>query len=328
MPSSSDGSRRSPKLLDQLVAALRVRHYSIRTEAAYRRWAKRFILFHGKRHPNELGAAEITAFLNHLAVARNVAASTQNQALNALIFLYRHILEKDVKELEGLVRAKRPKRLPVVLTRREVKAVTAQLECIHRLMAVLLYGTGMRIMECLRLRVQDIDFERREITIRDGKGNKDRRTMLPKAVAEDLREHLRSVRKLHQQDLARGFGRVWLPYALERKYPNAAADWRWQYVFPASKMSVDPRSGVTRRHHPDPSVLQREVKAAVDRAGIRKAATCHTLRHSFATHLLEDGQDIRTVQELLGHKDVKTTEIYTHVLNRGPRGVRSPADRL
>ncbi len=318
-------SDQSSKLLDQVRDVLRLKHYAIRTEDAYVDWIRRFILFHNKRHPAEMGAAEINAFLTHLAVKENVAASTQNQALAALLFLYREVLHQDLGPIEP-VHAQKPQHLPVVLTREEVRLILANMTGIHQLMAKLLYGTGMRLMECVRLRVKDIDFARREILIRDGKGEKDRVTMLPESLIAPLQEHLQQVKALHERDLAAGYGAVYMPYALERKYPNAAKEWGWQYVFPAANLSVDPRSGVTRRHHIDESGLQKAVRAAVQKTGIAKPASCHTFRHSFATHLLESGQDIRTVQELLGHKDVKTTMIYTHVLNRGPFGVRSPLD--
>ncbi len=317
----------SPKLLDQMRTALRVRHRTLATEKAYVDSVKRYILFHGKRHPRELGDTEINAFLSHLAVEGNVSASTQNQALNAVVFLYRHVLKKDLGKFD-LIRAKRPERVPVVLSRQEVRQLLSELQGVCKLVGTLLYGTGMRLKECLRLRVKDVDFVRRQITIRDAKGHKDRYTMLPVVVEKDLRAHLELIRRLHREDRAQGFGRVFMPEALDRKYRQAAAEWRWQYVFPASRISSDPRSGIKRRHHLHPSVMQKAVKEAVRRARIHKEASCHTLRHSFATHLLEDGSDIRTVQMLLGHKDVKTTEIYTHVLRCGPGGVRSPADRL
>jgi len=316
------------RLLDQVRGKIRLKHYSIRTEQAYVDWIKRFILHFGKRHPRELGAAEVEAFLTHLAVAGKVAASTQNQAKSALLFLYKEVLEAELPWLDNVERAKAPKRLPVVLTRAEVQALLARLEGTHWLMASLLYGAGLRLMECLRLRVQDVDFSRKEILVRDGKGFKDRVTMLPAALAAPLRAHLERVRALHRQDLAAGYGAVHLPYALERKYPGAARDWGWQYVFPSAKLAVDPRSGETRRHHVQDQALQRAVKQAVRDADLAKPATPHTLRHSFATHLLEGGADIRTVQELLGHSDVSTTMIYTHVLNKGGRGVTSPLDRL
>ena len=323
-------SEKPRKLLDQVRDVLRLKHYAIRTEEAYTDWIARFIRFHKTeqgsfRHPREMGAAEITAFLTHLAVEQHVAASTQNQALAALLFLYREVLHQDLGPIEP-VHAKKPQRLPVVLTREEVHQIFAQMNGLPLLMAQLLYGTGIRLMECVRLRVKDVDFARREILIRDGKGEKDRVTMLPESLSAPLQEHLGQVQALHQRDLAGGYGAVYLPYALERKYPNAAREWGWQYVFPATKLAVDPRAGVTRRHHLDESVLQKAVRAAVQKTGISKPASCHTFRHSFATHLLEAGYDIRTVQELLGHKDVKTTMIYTHVLNRGGLAVRSPLD--
>jgi integron integrase len=317
-----------PKLLDQVRARLRLKHYSLRTERAYVDWIRRFILFHGQRHPRDLDAAAVVAFLSHLAVERTVAASTQNQALSALLFLYREVLELDLPWLQGIERAKRPRRLPTVLTVREMGAVLDRMDGTLSLMARLLYGTGMRLMECVRLRVKDVDFGMRQITVRDGKGAKDRVTMLPAALAQPLAAHLERVRVLHQQDLAEGGGDVWLPDALAVKYPNAPREWGWQYVFPARALSVDPRSGQRRRHHVDEKSLQRAVKKAAREAGIVKPVSPHTFRHSFATHVLEAGYDIRTVQELLGHKDVSTTMIYTHVLNRGGQGVVSPLDRL
>ena len=315
-----------PRLLDRIGHAARVRHYSRRTEEAYVGWARRYILFHGKRHPLEMGAAEINAFLTHLAVEGGVAASTQNQAFSALLFLYQAVLDVDPGRIEGVVRAKRPRRLPVVLTRREARAVLDELEGTPRLVAGLLYGSGLRLLEALRLRVHDLEFARSELLIRDGKGHKDRVAPLPMALREPLRAHLDGVREAHDRDLAEGFGGVYLPEALGRKYPEADRHWGWQYVFPARGRSRDPRTGVERRHHLDESAIQRAVKAAVARAEVTKAASCHSFRHAFATHLIEDGYDIRTVQELLGHADVKTTMIYTHVLNRGGRGVRSPLD--
>ena len=317
-----------PKLLDQVRAKIRLKHYSIRTEQAYVDWIRRYILFHGKRHPQEMGKPEVEQFLSHLAVERNVAASTQNQALSAILFLYKEVLEKNIGWLDDVERAKRPARLPVVLTAAEVRAVLAHLEGRHRLMANLLYGAGLRLMECVRLRVKDLDFEYRQITVRDGKGQKDRLTMLPDALAGPLRTHLADVKILHEQDLQEGFGNVYLPFALERKYPNAGREWGWQYVFPASQRSIDPRSNIERRHHLDEQTLQRAFKNAVRASGVAKPASCHSLRHSFATHLLMAGYDIRTVQELLGHKDVSTTMIYTHVLNRGGKGVVSPLDAI
>jgi integron integrase len=317
-----------PKLLDQVREAIRMRHYSVRTEEAYIGWIKRFIVFHGKRHPLGMGEEEITRFLSALAVEGQVSASTQNQALCALVFLYRHVLDQNLGWLDDIVRAKRPQRLPVVLTRPEGKALLGALEGVHWIMASLLYGAGLRLLECLRLRVKDIDFASHQILLREGKGNKDRRTMLPAAVRDVLTAHLEHVRQQHQHDLAQGFGRVYVPNALQRKYPHANSAWGWQWVFPSSHMSLDPRSGERRRHHLHESVLQRAVKEAARSTGLTKPASCHTLRHSFATHLLEDGYDIRTIQELLGHRDVKTTMIYTHVLNRGGQGVYSPMDRL
>lgn len=319
---------RQPKLLDQVRAAIRTRHYSLRTEKAYIHWIKRFIFFHKKRHPLDMGEGEVGQFLSSLATEAHVSASTQNQALNALLFLYREVLEKPLGYINGVVRAKRPSRLPVVLTRPEVRAILSALNGSEWLMAMLLYGAGLRLMDCLRLRVQDIDFLSNQIVVRDGKGEKDRVTMLPAAVQEPLRRHLEEVKTQYQRDVENGRGGASLPYALERKYPTAAKEWAWQFVFPAAKLSTDPRSGKLRRHHLHESVLQKVVKEASRQAELSKHAGCHTLRHSFATHLLEDGYDIRTVQELLGHKDVSTTMIYTHVLNRGGRGVCSPADKL
>lgn len=317
-----------PKLLDQVRDIIRLKHYSIRTERAYIDWIKRFILFHHKRHPNEMGAPEVQAFLTHLAVVKNVAASTQQQALSALLFLYREVLRQELPWMDDITRAKKPKRLPVVLTQEEVRSMLAHLQGDAWLMASLLYGAGLRLMECLRLRVKDVDFGYRQLIVRDGKGQQDRVTMLPQRAVEPMQWHLEKVQALHQQDLSEGFGDVYLPYALARKYPNAGSEWAWQYVFPARKRSVDPRSGMTRRHHVDSKVLQRAVKKAVREVHLSKPASCHTLRHSFATHLLEAGYDIRTVQELLGHKDVSTTMIYTHVLQQGGQGVRSPLDRV
>ena len=315
-----------PKLLDQVRDAMRLRHMSYRTEEAYVNWIRRFIYFHNRRHPKDMGADDIRAFLAPLAVHRHVAASTQNVALNALLFLYRHVLRQEFPEIGEFERAKRPRRLPTVLTREEVTALLTQLKGTQHLMASLLYGSGLRLMECLRLRVKDLDFAYQQLTVRDGKGAQDRVTMLPKSLAEPLQHHLAKVQLLHEEDLAEGFGEVYLPYALDRKYPSAGKSWAWQYVFPAAKRSVDPRSGEERRHHVSDTVLQKAVKSALQQAGIHKRGNCHALRHSFATHLLEDGYDIRTVQELLGHKDVKTTMIYTHVLHRGGKGVRSPLD--
>lgn len=323
-----DAVQPKPRLLDQVRDRIRLKHYSIRTEQAYVDWIRRFILFHGKRHPSEMGKAEIEAFLSHLAVVRNVSASTQNQAKSALLFLYREVLETELPWLDDIEQAKKPKRLPVVLTEPEVQAVLAELSGTWQLMGHLLYGSGLRLMEAVRLRVKDVDFARREVMVREGKGFKDRVTMLPVSLASPLQQHLLRVRTLHVADLAEGYGEVYLPYALSRKYPNAGREWGWQYVFPSSQLSTDPRSGALRRHHVDEKGLQRAMKQAVRKLGIVKPATPHTLRHSFATHLLQAGHDIRTVQELLGHENVQTTMIYTHVLNRGGRGVVSPLDRL
>lgn len=319
---------RQPKLLDRLREALRSRHYSRRTEKTYGHWVKRFIHFHNVRHPGEMAEPEINAFLTHLAVKERVSASTQNQALSALLFLYRHVIGREVGDLGEVIRARKPTRLPVVMTREEVKSVLASLTGDKWLMASLMYGAGLRLMECLRLRVQDVDFSRSEILVRDGKGAKDRITMLPESLKAPLQEHLKKVKAIHEKDLADGWGRVPLPSALDRKYPNAPAEWRWQWVFPQENRWINSQSREQGRHHVDESLVQKAVRAAVARAGLTKRATCHTFRHSFATHLLEGGYDIRTVQELLGHSDVKTTMIYTHVLNRGPAGVRSPVDGL
>lgn len=319
---------RPPKLLDRVRLAIRTRHLSLRTEQAYVQWIRRFILFHHKRHPKDMGAGEIGAFLTHLAVDRRVSASTQNQALSALLFLYREVLRLQIGEVEDVVRAKRLRSLPVVLTQDEVRRLFTHLHGTQRLIGTLLYGSGLRLMECLRLRVKDCDFESHQITLRDGKGGYDRITMLPETLQPALKKHLVGVRNLHRQDLTKGFGKAALPHALNRKYPQAAIDWAWQFVFPADSRSADPRTGVIRRHHLSAQSMQRAMKQAVQAAGINKRASCHTLRHSFATHLLEGGYDIRTVQELLGHKHVKTTMIYTHVLNRGGHAVRSPLDRL
>ncbi len=317
-----------PKLLDQVRNRLRVKHYSIRTEHTYVDWIKRFIRFHDKRHPRQMGATEVEAYLTHLAVDNRVSPSTQNQAKSALLFLYREVLELPLPWLDKVTQAKAPTRLPVVLTVSEVQAVLARLSGTHWLIASLLYGAGLRLMEAVRLRVKDMEFSRHEIIVREGKGAKDRVTMLPESAIEPLKRHLADVKARHTKDLAEGFGEVYLPFALAKKYPNAGREWGWQYVFPSAKFSVDPRSGVTRRHHVDEKGIQRAMKQAVRDAKIVKPATPHTLRHSFATHLLLGGYDIRTVQELLGHSDVSTTMIYTHVLNRGGKGVVSPMDRL
>lgn len=316
------------KLLDQVRDTLRTKHYSYRTEQSYIDWIRRYILFHNKRHPMEMGGDEIKQFITYLAVERNVAASTQNQALSALLFLYKHVLEKEIEIPSNLLRTRRPKRLPTVLTHQEALTVINAMHGKTRLMAKILYGSGLRLMECMRLRVQDIDFGNQQIIVRDGKGENDRLTILPASIVPQLKVHLSDVKALHEKDLSEGFGEVALPFALARKYPNAGKEWGWQYVFPASKNSIDPMTGVVRRHHLDESVLQRAVRKAALQVGMTKRVSPHTFRHSFATRLLENGYDIRTVQELLGHKDIKTTMIYTHVLNRGPKAVRSPLDEV
>jgi len=315
-----------PRLLDRVRKAIRVRHYSLRTEQSYIHWIRRFILYHDKRHPDTMGEPEISAWLSHLAVERKVSPSTQNQALAAILFLYQKVLALKLDWLKDVVRAKRPRRLPVVLTRTETSALLGALHGVNALIAQLLYGTGMRQMECLRLRVKDIDFSYRQIHVRSGKGDKDRVTVLPDRLVPDLQQQLERARVLHQRDLQAGFGETRLPYALSRKYPNAGREWSWQFVFPSSRLAPDPYCGTIRRHHWYHTNLHRAIKQAAHDIGLVKPVSSHTLRHSFATHLLEDGYDIRTVQELLGHKDVKTTQIYTHVLNRGGRGVRSPLD--
>ncbi len=318
-------------LIDELQRALRARHYSRRTEQAYCLWVRRYIRFHGLRHPADMAEPEINAFVTHLAVAEHVSASTQSQALSAILFLYRHVPGRQVGKLRELAPARRQSRLPVVLSRDEVRAVLRELERDDRqrwLIASLLYGAGLRLTECLRLRVLDLDLARGELTVRSGKGGKDRATTLPQALAPDLREQLRRAQLLHEGALAEGWGATTLPTALERKYPRAPCEWRWQWIFPQQRHWTDPRTGRQGRHHVHASIVQRAVHDAVRRAGIDKHATCHTLRHSFATHLLETGYDIRTIQELLGHKDVGTTMIYAHVLQRGGQGVRSPLDAL
>jgi len=318
----------APRLLDRVRQAIRARHYSSSTEQAYVAWIRRFIFFHRKRHPTEMAEMEVNEFLTHLAVHQRVAASTQNQALAALLFLYDKVLNRRLGQIEGVVQARRPRRLPVVLTREEARTVLDRLDGAPRLVCSLLYGSGLRLLESLRLRIKDIDFHRNEITVRDGKGGKDRVTVLPAAVRAPLLAHLEEIRRQHAKDLARSLGRAPLPDALDRKYPDADRQWSWQWVFPASSHYVDRHTGLRHRHHLHESVIQKAVKESVRRAELAKPASCHSFRHSFATHLLEDGYDIRTVQELLGHKDVKTTMIYTHVLNRGGKGVRSPMDGL
>lgn len=318
---------RSPGLIQRYRELLQTRHYARRTVKTYEQWLRRYLRFHRMRHPREMGSAEVNAFLTHLAVDEQVSASTQNQALAALLFLYRDLLEREL-ELDGVVRARTRQRVPVVLSEVEVRAVRERLVGEPALVVGLLYGSGLRLMEALRLRVKDLDVMRQEITVHDGKGGKDRHTVLPQSLVPALQDHLQRVRGLHQGDLAAGWGRVLMPYALARKYPNANREWAWQWVFPQQKRWRDRETGDQGRHHLDPSVIQKAVKRAVAEAGVTKQASCHTFRHSFATHLLERGQDIRTIQELLGHKDVSTTMIYTHVLNHGPMGVRSPADLL
>jgi integron integrase len=322
-----DTSAPRPRLLEQVRERLRVLHYSYRTEAQYVQWIKRFILFHDKRHPSGMGAPEVESFLTHLAVQGRVAAPTQNQAKAAILFLYKQVLGQELDWLDGVTHAKASTHLPVVLTLEEVRAVMSRLTGTNWLIASLLYGAGLRLMEAVRLRIKDVEFSRRELVVREGKGGKDRVTMLPDRLVEPLRNHLVSVKRIHEADLEAGHGEVYLPFALERKYPQAGRQWGWQYVFPSHRLSLDPRANRVRRHHIDEKGVQRAMKEAVRDAGVVKPATPHTLRHSFATHLLQAGHDIRTVQELLGHRDVATTMVYTHVLNRGGRGVLSPLDR-
>ena len=328
-PGAIPGQPQQPRLLDRVRIAIRTRHYSLRTEEAYVGWIRRFIFFHNKRHPAEMGEPEINAFLSGLAVKERVSASTQNQALCALLFLYRHVLEKPFPQLENLIRAKRPTRLPTVMTRAEVRSLLHRLDGVERLIATLLYGSGMRLLEALRLRVKDVEFGLNRILVRDAKGQKDRFVPLPLVVRQSLASHLSRVKRWHEEDLGRGNGSVYLPYALDRKYPGSDREWPWQWAFPARDLSEDPRSGARRRHHLHERVLQRAVREAGRAAGVKRQIGCHTLRHSFATHLIQDGYDVRTVQTLLGHKSLNTTMIYTHVLNRsGGQGVRSPADSL
>ena len=327
-PSLAVATSGAPKLLDRVRQTIRAKHYSRRTESAYVDWIRRYILFHQKRHPSAMGAPEIAAFLTWLATNRRVSASTQNQSLSALLFLYRDVLHIEIGSIENVPRARMPVRVPVVLSRAEVARIKKHLHGVTWIMVTLLYGSGLRLHECLELRVKDIDVERRQIVIRRGKGQKDRPTVLPAAVVEPLARHLESVKRQHEADLARGLGRVVLPFALDRKYPNAPTEWGWQFVFPASRVCTDPRWGPPTRFHLHESVVQKAVAHAARQAAIAKRVGPHTFRHSFATHLLEDGHDIRTVQELFGHADISTTMVYTHVLNRGPLGVRSPVDRL
>ena len=320
--------KRPPKLLDQLRELLRIKHYSYKTEQSYVRWVKRYILFHNKRHPKDMGEQEITQFLSHLAIKQNVSASTQNQALCAIVFLYKHVLNKAPGEFTKIVWAKRPKRLPVVLSREEVKEILENISGTIWLVVSLLYGSGLRLNECLKLRVKDIDFEYNQLLIRSAKGGKDRYTLLPNIIKTTLQQHLLKVQKLHQQDLKNGYGNVHLPYAIERKYPKAAKEWGWQYAFPSLSISADPRSNVQRRNHIGEWTIQRSIRYAILKTGITKSVSAYTFRHSFATHLLENGYDIRTIQELLGHKNVKTTMIYTHVLKNGGHYIKSPMDML
>ena len=326
--SQSAAPGKKPRLLDRTRLIIRAKHYSPKTEKAYLHWIKRFILFHEKRHPRVMSEPEINTFISHLATVGRVSASTHTQAISAIIFLYRHVLNRDIGNLGDLVRAKRPRRLPVVLTRREVSAVLGLLEGQFWIMGMLMYGAGLRLMESLRLRVQDIDLEKNEILIRNDKGSKDRITMLPQSVVPAIRNQLILARSIHQQDIRQGYGRVVLPMALARKHPNASSEWHWQWIFPASRPWINRKTSEQGRHHVHETVMQKTMKEAVCRAGITRHASCHTLRHSFATHLLQDGYDIRTIQELLGHTHVETTMIYTHVLNRGGRAILSPADSL
>ena len=321
-------STNKPKLLDRMTSTLTARHYSPRTIEAYVWWARKFILYHNKKHPSSMGADEVNGFLTYLAVDERVSAATQNQALAALLFLYRHVLDEPLPWLKDLIRARRPIRLPVVLSIDEVRAVIDASEGVYNIIFRILYGSGLRLLECLSLRVKDVDFNRDQIFIRDPKGRRDRLTMLPKSIVDDLRAHLELVKSIHMSDLAQGCGSVWLPHAYNRKMSGAPIDWIWQWVFPASSRYYDKTEGIERRHHLHESAVQRVVKQVAAEAGLQKRVTCHAFRHSFATHLLERGHDIRTVQELLGHRDVATTMIYTHVLRLGPRGVKSPLDPL
>ena len=315
-----------PRLLVQIRQVIRVKHYSLRTEESYINWIKRFTFFHNKKHPIEMGEKEIREFITHLAKNEKVSGSTQNQALCAMVFLYKNVLKKELENTISIYWAKRPKKLPVVFSKNEAIAVLNKLKGTHWLVGMLLYGSGLRLSESLELRVKDIDFDYNQIIVRDAKGEKDRSTMLPQKIIKPLKEHLEKVKIIHENDLKNGFGTVYLPYAIERKYLNAKFEWNWQHFFPATKISTDPRSGVQRRHHLYDTVIQKAIKQAIRDAGITKHASCHTFRHSFATHLLESGYDIRTIQELLGHNNVETTMIYTHVINQGGKGVRSPAD--
>jgi len=317
-----------PRLLDQVQRALRIRHYSLRTEETYIHWIKRYILFHKKQHPLEMGKLEVEAFLSYLATDKHVAASTQNQALSSILFLYKKVLNIEIDWIDNVVRAKRPKYLPTVLSPSEVRLLINEMSGVHQLLAKILYGSGLRIMELLRLRVQDINFDYKQILVRSGKGNKDRVTVLPSNIIDELIEQMAKARQIHNKDLNEGFGEVYLPFALHRKYPNAAKEWVWQYVFPSMKRSIDPRSGIIRRHHLYERGFSRAIKKAAFHIGLTKRISSHTFRHCFATHMLENGYDIRTVQDLLGHKDVKTTQIYTHVMKKGASGVKSPLEDI
>ena len=320
--------KRLQKILDQVRESVRIKHYSYKTELSYIQWIKRYILFHDNRRPEDMGEKEIVGFISHLAVKEKVSSSTQNQALCAIVYLYKNVLNVDLGEFSNILWAKRPKRLPVVFTQDEVRRILDEMADVYKIMATLLYGSGLRLSECLRLRIKDIDFHYQQINVRSGKGNKDRSTVLPESIVDELKKHVETVVKIHERDIRNGYDSVYLPYALADKYPNAGREVGWHYLFPAKDLSHDPRTGVVQRHHVHELSLQRAVKAAMKRAGIRKHGSCHTFRHSFATHLLENGTDIRTVQELLGHRSVETTMIYTHVLKKGRYGVKSPADRL
>ena len=327
LPANPAGDVPPPRLLDQLRDRIRYRHYSLRTEGVYIHWVRRYILFHGQRHPRDLGPEHVTAFLSSLANDRHVSPATQNQALSALLFLYKDVLAIDLPWLNGIARAKRPRRLPVVLTQAEARSLLAEMSGTHALMARLLYGTGLRLMECLQLRVKDVDLARCQLIVRQGKGAKDRMTMFPRSLVEAMQHHLAGVRVMFLADRRAEVAGVELPHALEVKKPDSGKTWAWHWVFPQSTLSRDPRAGIVRRHHAYDQTFSRALSRAAHKAGIEKPVSAHTLRHSFATHLMEAGYDIRTVQELLGHKDVSTTMIYTHVLNRGGRGVVSPLDR-
>ena len=318
----------SPKLLERVKNAIRTKHYSRKTENSYCSWIKRYILYHNKKHPKDMGEVQIRRFINHLAVKRKLSASTQNQALCAILFLYREVLGVELDRIDKIHWAKKPKRLPVIFSKEEVKAIIAEITGVYRLMTMLLYGSGLRLKECLRLRVKDIDFDNQQIFIREGKGNKDRYTILPKAIESKLKSHIKSVENIHKRDIEAGNDSVYMPYALEKKYPNAGKKIGWHFLFPSKNLSNDPVSGIRRRHHLHERTLQRAVKKAIKRAGIRKHGGCHTFRHSFATHLLEDGVNVRAVQELLGHKNLETTMVYTHVMNKSKAGIESPADKL